>query len=66
MDNKKDDSPLTPEQISALFKEWTADYAAAKERDGHLKFGEIIHGPGGHVAPEQLTDDKEQDCDRER
>jgi hypothetical protein len=48
MENKKDDLPLTPKQIKALFKEWNADYAAARERDGHLKFGQIIHGPGSH------------------
>jgi hypothetical protein len=61
MENKKDDLPLTPKQIKALFKEWNADYAAARERDGHLKFGQIIHGPGSHVTPEQPSEGKEQD-----
>ena len=28
---------LTAEQLRALFKEWTEDYAAAKERDAQAK-----------------------------
>ena len=28
---------LTREQLRALFKEWTEDYAAAKERDAQTK-----------------------------
>lgn len=45
----------------ALFAEWRQDYAAAKERDGRVTFGEILHGPGKVPVPEPPEKEKERE-----
>ena len=55
-----DESPLTPEQIKALFKEWTADFATAKVRDGKAATLEDILSSQAVDIPKPTTD-KQQD-----
>ena len=51
----EDDPPLTPKQLKALFREWTADYAAAAERD---------RGEPAPAAPVREAKDTQRDGDR--
>jgi hypothetical protein len=51
-----------PEPIKALFEEWTADYAAARERYGKPTLDDILNGK----AVEQPKPDKQQDRGIER
>ena len=57
--NDDDDPPLTPKQLKALFREWTADYAAAAERDRNQP------PPAAPVQPAK-GDKRDDDRGRER
>ncbi len=39
------DAPLTPEQMKALFEEWTRDYAEAKQRDSRELLRDVFPVP---------------------
>lgn len=54
---KNKDKP--PQELKALFAEWAADYAAARERDIKALFGNApVHAP----EPSQAADENSNDC----